>query len=534
MKCLHAFDIWKKIHWLLAASVSLPFIFLSLHLFTPGNENWQEIKNYLLTDYIINTVSLTMLSAFFATAFGLFSAWLVSMYAFPGRRLFQTLLVLPLAIPPYIAAYTYDSLFSYTGHAHILLRYLGINWFAHNIAIPTIAFGVCIFSLTLYPYVYLLARAFLYRQSAAMLESARLLSHSERDVFLRVFLPLLRPSLFAGGTLVALEVLNDFGVASHLGIHTFSTGIFTIWFGMADVDTAVKLSFSLLGILFAIIFLNREIQKRRPYKQASSKERPLSPQPLTGKNGFFAAAFCLLLLFAACILPLGQMLYWAGLTYKNSLNSQFAVCIFNTLKISIAACFLIMLPSALLANASRLFPGHKTALLTQIATSGYATPSAVLSMGIISLFSALDSAAKSFFAGAAPTLGLSISMLIFAYAVRFFTVGYQAVENQFTRLGNIYTEAARTLGCNITQSFWRVDLPLLKNSLLAGAALVFIDVVKELPLALTLRPFNFETLGTKVYMYAGNEAIEEAACASLAIIGASSLFIMLLERKGGK
>jgi iron(III) transport system permease protein len=485
----------------------------------------------MLPGYFYETLFLVAGGGAATLALGIALAWCVSMYDFAGKRLFETLLILPLAVPPYIGAYAYDGLTGYTGLVQSFFRnHLDINLSGLSTAIPATAWAAWIFSVTLFPYVYLLTRTFLQNQSASLFENALLLGGSHTRVFFKVGLPLMWPTATAGAILVCLEVLNDFGVVSFYGLNTFTTAIFSAWFGMGDSDTALKLAGILLALVLFVLLIRKAAHNARRYHIVSSKEKGLTPQRAQGGRQIAIILLCALTCVAGFLLPTLQMGYWLSLTWRHAFNAALLEGLEYTVAVGTAATFAVMFAAVGTANANRLFGGKSAALLSQGTNIGYAIPSAVLAVGVISLFAATDKVLSGLIPSL-PSMVLSLSsvMLIFAYAVRFFSIGYQGVESGFAKTGMIYSEASRTLGHGVTSTFYRVELPLIRHAVITGAALVFIDIIKELPLSLLLRPFNTETLGTIAYHYANNEALEETALPSLLIVLAGAAFILLMR-----
>ncbi len=532
---------WIFAHGLIVVGVLLPFLFLLPQLFessTTGQES-AELLAHQTSEYTITTGVLILSVMGLTSFFGALFSWWITRYDFPGRSLFGSILILPLAIPPYLSAYTYSDLLSSTSWFQIYLTKLlpfslDPQWFS----ISSIRGAIGIFTLTLFPYVYLTCRSFLSNQSRSLVENGLILGSSEVRIFLRLILPLMKPAIWAGSLLVAFEVLSDFGVVSYFGIHTFTVGIFTTWFGMNDLTSAVKMAFILLLGVWLLINTKRLWFHERRYQILSSQEKPLARKRLTGSTRYFIPMVLFLFLFIAFFLPIGQMIYWAFETYDMVWSGEFFQLIFNTLLVTLLASTLIIVTALISANVSRLYPQKSIQWLTQTSTVGYSVPSAILAIGTISLFHYVDLriawSLEFLNIPLVSPLSLTLSMLIFAYWIRFFAVSFQSIQSGFSKISPIYTQAARTLGCNITQSFWRVDLPMIKPALRGAFILAFIDMMKELPLALTLRPFNFNTLGTKVYEYAGNEQIQEAAFPSLMIVALSlvALYFILVQKKG--
>jgi iron(III) transport system permease protein len=513
--------------------VLLPFIFLAVQATAPGNENWRHIKEWLLKTCVSGTALVAVLGTAGATVIGISLAWITSVFKFPGKRVVEWALVLPLAIPPYISAYVYYHVTGYTGWLQSGSRALGFGAGRVGIAIPPAAYAVFIFAATLFPYVYLIVRAFLKNQSASLFENARLLARGEWAAFRGVFLPLMFPAIAGGATLVALEILSDFGVVSYFGVSTFSTAIFGAWFGMSDADSAAKLSAMLLCGVFAVMALNKLAQRSRKYHIASSRERTLAPRAPSRRAALLCSSFCAIVLLFAVVIPVGQLVSWFAASWNPADFPKLRANAWNTVKTASAATVFIMVLAVGTVNATRLFRTRANILLAQFAAVGYAVPGAVLAMGVISLFAFLSKAAAQLGLPDFLNTSRTTAMLTFAYVARFFAIGYHAAESGFAKVGNIYGEAARTLGAGPSETFFRVELPMIRGAVLSGFVLVFVDIMKELPLTLILRPFNFSTLGTGVYDYAKNEIMEKIAPPALLIIAICAAFLSVaavLER----
>ncbi|MDR1529965.1 MAG: iron ABC transporter permease [Burkholderiales bacterium] len=525
------FDGWAAIRAFSFLCVLLPLLMLVGGLFSVSSEYWEYVRDHLLRAYFTETLLVMAGAGTFACFLGVPLAWVLSMYDFHGKRFFEVLLVLPLAIPPYIAAYTYEGLLGYTGIVQSFFRnHFDLHLTRLTTDIPAQVWAIWVFGVTLFPYVYILTRAFLRHQSAAIFENALLLGGGKARLFLRVGLPLLWPSAAAGVILVCLEVLNDFGVSSYYGLNTFTTAIFTTWFGMGDVNTAIKLALILLALVFVVLLVRKAAHNVRRYHIVSSREKRL----MTRRVDAIAQAGIILLCASVCLVgfiaPILQMLYWLRLSWDGAFTGELGRALLYTLGIAGGATLAVMIAATGTANANRLVKSRFATLFSQGATLGYAIPSAVLAIGIISFFVSADKFLSAVFPFS-PEKFFSMSgiMLFFAYSVRFFTIGYQTVEAGFAKIGMVYSEASRTLGRDVTATFFRVDFPLVRYALISGAALVFIDILKELPLGLLLRPFNTETLGTMTYHFANNEALEETALPSLCIVLLGAAFILIMQ-----
>lgn len=526
-------NVWRIISLIGAAAILLPIFYVFLSIFDPPNENWVQISKYLIKDYFTQTLGLTLAVALLSGLLGVALAWLIAVYDFPGKRFFRWALVLPLAIPPYIAAFTYSTMFSYTGVIQSTLRnQFGIILHQKLMAFSSMRGAVIIFTLFLFPYVYIITKSFFEKQSASFIENARLLGRNGWSMFIHIGLPLARPALAGSISLVSFEVLSDYGVTSYFGVHTISTAIFQTWFGMYDVDSAMRLAAWLMLIVLGLFFGEMLLRKRRSYSSTTSKTRSMTPRRLTGKRAAAATTLCTLVWCTSFLFPLTQLLVWASWTYDTIWNADLVRLMYQTLSVALAATMIIMFFSVMVAAVNRK-RSSATNLLSRAVTAGYSIPGAIIAIGVLTIFLQLDKLwasvhQKLAFGGVPLILSLTLAMLIAGYVVRFMATGYNAVEVGFEKPGMKFSEASRILGHGRLRTFLSVDLPLIKGAVLSGCILTFVEICKELPLALILRPFNFETLATKAYRYANDEQIFEASIPSLLIICISfvSVYIM--------
>lgn len=531
---------WLVFSLIGAAVILLPILYVLSGLIRPVNDNWLNVKQYLLTDYIIGSAKLVLFTGFFATLIGVVLAWLVVGYSFPLRRFFRWALILPLAIPPYIAAYTYGTMTSYTGVIQASLRnYWGITIPPGIIEVMSSRGAIFILTLFLFPYVFMITRTYLERQSASYIENALLLGRKRLSLFFRVVIPISRPALIAGTMLVIFEVFSDYGVASYFGVQTVSTAIFQTWFGMYDVDSAIRLAAWLMLVVVGIFMVERLMRRNRKFYSTTSQSRPLKPQQLKGVAAIGAALLCAVVFLLSFVIPLLQLVVWTGWTFQKVWRSDFTDLLLNTLTGAGLATVAILILAVVSAKTSRMLSSSLAYALSRLMTAGYAIPGAIIAIGVLAVFISLDHRLSFVYVWLGKpddslVLSMSLFMLITGYTVRFMATGYNAVESGYDKIPRSFTDASRTLGQSSIKTFFRIELPLLKGAVLTGFVLTFVEIVKELPLTLLLRPFNFDTLATRTYQYAIDERIYEAATPSLLLIGislVSILIVMKLENK---
>ncbi|MCM3597278.1 iron ABC transporter permease [Metabacillus idriensis] len=526
---------WALASLVLIAIIFIPNIIIAVKFLTEPNENWLHIREYLLKDYLQNSVIIVFFTALTTMLIGTSLAWLITIYQFPLRNFLKWALILPLAIPPYIAAYTFHGMLNYTGFVQSTLR----NTFDVQVKqsyfdMMSIPGAVFVFTVTLFPYVYAITRSFFQNLSASVLENARLLGGNDADAFFRVALPISRAAIVGSVTLVVLEVLNDYGVTSYFGIQTVSTAIFKTWYGMMDLDSALKLAGTLMILVMIVLVMERVLRGRKKFYDPSSKVRPIQPKVLTGAKAWGVFAYCFGIFTLTFIIPLLQLLQWAFRTYEKVFNAEFLVLAKNSVFVAgIASCLIIVI-ALIISNYTRLQPGLGTKFISRVTTLGYSIPGAAIAIAIITIFISLDQFIVSFLAqfDLKPefVLRTTLVMLIFAYVIRFLAIGFNNIEAGFEKIGNRYSETSSVLGASTLKTFFRIDLPLLRGAVVSGFILVFVDILKELPLTLFLQPFNFSTLATQAFKYANDERVQEASVASLLIIFISALCIFLFHR----
>jgi len=537
------FNVWSILSFIFVLLIILPTLNVSLNLFNETSENWGHIKEYLLLDYIVNTLSIVVFVGVLTLIIGTSLAWLVTSFKFPLSRFYKWSLLLPLAVPPYVAGFTYHGILNYTGVIQTFLRKnLNMNINQNYFNIMNHKGAIFILTVVLYPYVFAIVRSYLAKQSADLIENGRVLGKSPMNIFFKVVFPISRPAIIGGVSLVILEILNEFGLFNYFGIATFSVAIFRTWFGLSDLDSAIRLAAIVMLMVLVILLSEKLMRGRKRYGYTSSKIRPIQPIELTGIKKVFATMYCSIIFGFGFLVPTVQLLHWSLLTYKEILNIKFLEYLLNSLKVSTISTIIIVVISIIIANYSRINENILTKIYTRVTILGYSIPGAVIAVAVMIFFIDFDNktfALRQMISANTTKLYLSTTlvMLLFAYVIRFLGIGYNSIESGFDKIGKSYFEASRMLGMSVTKTFFKIDLPMIKPAIISGFILVFIDIVKELPLTMILRTFNFHTLATKAYQYANDEMIHEAAISSMFIIIISGVLIYLLNKnmsKGGR
>lgn len=526
---------------LLAALVILPVAVVLWALLTPTPKVWEHLWATLLPEMIGNTIVLLLGVGLGTLLLGTGLAWLMVAYRFPGQALFDWLLLLPLAVPTYVMGYVYMATFDFAGPVQSALR----DWFGPGVWFPEIRSGggaVLVMTLALYPYVYLLARAAFHEQSGSTFEAARAMGYSRGEAFLRLALPLARPSLVVGVTLALMEALTDFATVRFFNFPTLSEGIVRVRYGMMDLQAATELAGVLMLFALGIILIERRLRGRARYSQALAPGMGIRPVPLQGRRGLIATGFCSIGVAIAFLLPVVQLVLWAGSEMAHmppgslSLYGRLAI---NSLAVSGLAAGTAVILGVVLAHGLRLHSTKPARAAVRLATMGYAVPGAVIAIGILTPLSAFDHAINRFsegWVGLTPGLVLtgSVAGLIYGYVVRFLMIAYNSVEASLGKVTPHITMAARTLGATPRELLWRIHLPLIAPGLLAGATLVFVDTMKELPITVMLRPFGYDTLAVWVWQMAAESLWAGAALPALTIVAVGTLPVILLMRMTGE
>jgi iron(III) transport system permease protein len=530
---------------LVAALVALPVLSVGANLFAGGTaDTWAHLASTVLPEYVANSLWLCVGVALGVGSMGTTMAWLTAMHDFPGRRVFDWALLLPLAMPAYVLAYTYTDFLQFVGPVQTGLRE-AFGWQKDDYWFPdvrTLPGAMVMFSCVLYPYVYLVVRTAFLERAGGMLEAARVLGLSPWRAFWRVSLPLARPAIATGVALALMETLADYGTVAYFSVPTFTTGIYSAWFSLGDRTAAAQLAACLLGFVLLLLALERFSRGRARYHETSRGRRSSHPRRLDGWRGWLAFVACLLPLLAGFLLPAGLLVKMALGEREGEFAGRFLALAQNSLVLASVTALLAAGLALLVAYGVRQSArvGGARTLATRFAARlvglGYAVPGSVIAVGVLIPVTRLDhwlAALWQQMGGANPGLILTggIAALVYAYLARFLSIALQTVEAGVTRITPSMDDAARSLGCGAGATLRRVHLPLLRGSLLTAGLLVFVDVMKELPATLVMRPFNFETLATQTYTLAADERLAEASIAALAIVAVGLVPIIVLARQ---
>src|SRR5690554_2205205 len=476
---------------LLALLLATPVLVVLAHVFVSSGDIWQHLSSTVLPTYIHNSFLLMLGVAIGTLLIGVTTAWLTTMCQFPGRSIFEWALLLPMAMPAYIIAYTYTGMLDISGPAQAALRgwfgwQYGDYWFPQ---IRSLGGAVVMLTLVLYPYVYLLSRAAFLNQSICVLDVSRTLGNGPWKTFWRVALPLARPAIIAGLSLALMEALADYGTVQFFGVSTFTTGIFRTWFGLGSAAAAAQLAAGLMVFVFALIILERYSRRKARYHHTSRRHQDLRRFQLSFSRGWLATVFCLLVLSLGFLLPAVQLLSWSIHVADTVIDAHFIQLLRNSLSLAAGTALLALILAVVMAYAQRLYPGKLVSGAVRIAGMGYAVPGAVIAVGVMIPFAWLDNsidswARSNFDFSTGLLLSGTLVAITFAYLTRFLAVSLQAVDSGLSRITHSMDEAGRSFGLQPLQILGRIHVPMLSASLMTALLLVFVDVLKELPATL--------------------------------------------------
>ena len=532
---------WLSISALLIAlCLALPIFVVTSAVFSPFGATWSHLASTVLSDYVINSALLMLGVAFGVLMIGVPCAWFTSVCDFKGKSFFTWALLLPLAVPAYIVAYTYTGLLNFAGPVQSYIREVtglgyGDYWFFE---VRSLGGATTMLILVLYPYVYLLARAAFLEQSSNSLEVCRTLGYSRVRAFFHLSLPMARPAIIAGLTLALMETLADYGTVQYFGVSTFTTGIFRTFYGLGDANAAAQLASLLLSFVAFLIILER--YSRRQLKYHSSSEQRAAPEliKLSTKQTLSVWLYCLTPIALGFLIPATVLAFWSVTEAIIEWQAFFSLA-WNSFYLAFSAACIAVLLSLILAYAKRLNSNPFINISVSSAGLGYALPGTIIAIGIIIPLAWFDHQLIALFENLFHIeLGLLFSgtlfALLFAYTVRFLAVSLGAVQSGLGKIKPNIDNAAKSLGNTNSQVLKNIHIPLMRSTLLTALLIVFVDVLKELPATLILRPFNFNTLAVHAFELASDERLIEAAPASLMIVAVGLLPVILLSKSISK
>jgi iron(III) transport system permease protein len=474
-----------------------------------------QLPDFLSADYAVNTYSLVFLTAVFSLLFGVPSAWFVASSDFSGRKYMEWLLMLPLAIPSYIAAYTYKGILGPYGTIHSMLDvYMEVDelfWLS------------VIMASVLYPYVYIISRAVFYKHSARLQEASYSLGYNRTSTFFKVVLPLARPAIFSGMMLVIMEVINNYGAVSYYGITTFTTEILRLW-NPLSMEPVMHIAGTLLMLVALLLWFEKLLRRKQKFYGRTNDNTPLQRRKLKTKHACWAILACALPILLGFLIPVVQLFVWAQKTYADVLNAEFISLLYDTFITAFWAVLACVLVALLIRYTLLLMPSRLMSFLSGLSVLGYSIPGAVVALAVLVPLSFL---AKSY----GLVLTGSFAVLIFAYVIRFQAVSYNTIDSGFEKMSPYLNDAARSLGNSPAQSLRKVIIPQIKTSLLSAVILIFVDVSKELPLTMMFQSFNFETLAVRSFILMETDgAVYDSAVPALIIVLIGLIPILFLNK----
>ena len=530
-------SVWRLIPFLVAALVLIPIGTILSSFFAPTSDIWQHLVETTLLSLIINTFWLALGVVSGTTLLGVSLAWLTAVCEFPGRKLFSWALLLPLAVPAYVTAFVVLGLFDFTGPVQSAFR----SWLGPDAWFPEVRgrMGVItVMVLAFYPYVYLLARNAFLTQGKRSLEASQSLGLNRTQGFFRVALPMARPWIAGGVMLALMETLADFGTVAVFNYDTFTTAIYKAWFGMFSLPAASQLASLLLVIVFALIVMEQQIRIRMRYAEVKQSARS-DRIALSGWRSATATALASGTLFFAFLLPIGQLVIWAANSLVQDLDSRYLGFLWHSLLLSTLAALLTCTVALLLVYATRRHPDAATRNAVRIATLGYALPGTVLAVGMFVPLASLDNwigevTLQLFQIETGLMIQGTLVIMLLAYLTRFLAVSHSPIDSAMQRITSSIDEASMSMGINGWMMLRRVHLPILKSGIFTAGALVFVDVMKEMPITLMTRPFGWDTLSVRIFEMTSEGAWEQAALPAVALVISGLIPIILFMRQTEK
>ncbi|WP_026374478.1 ABC transporter permease [Aestuariibacter salexigens] len=530
-------DPWHLLLLVISALLMLPVLAVVASLLEPQWQTWRHLADTVLSGYVLNSVILAIGTGIVTLVIGTALAYCIERYEFYGRRWLRWLALLPLAMPAYIIAYTYTGLLDFAGPVQTALRdtfgwRYGQYWFPE---IRSMAGAITMMGLVLYPYVYILARSAFREESQQLRMAAMSLGESPHMLFWRVSLPLARPALFTGSALAMMEALADYGTVQYFGIPTLTTGIFRTWFGMGNETAAAQMSALLCSVVLVLLWWEQYSRRQQRYHQQTLSSSTMPRQRLSKGKALLMTLLCMLPVLCGFIIPLLQLSSWAMLTWHDSLTNDFFTLALNSFMLAFGGAIVTVIVALFLCYGKRIKPDWLANAQVRIASLGYAIPGTVIAVGIMVPLTALDRGINAWLFSLfewRPGLIFSgtVFALLLAYCIRFLSVAIHNVDSGLARITPSMDQAAKSLGRSTTSMLRDVHAPLLKGSLLSAILLVFVDILKELPATLILRPFNFNTLAVRAYEMASDERLVDAAWPSISIVLVGILPIIFIMR----
>ncbi len=526
---------WRFFSLVVAVLVLIPVAIIFSQWFVPAGDVWRHLVDTVLTELIINTITLVLGVGIGVLIMGVGLAWLTAMCDFPGRRIFEWALMLPLAVPAYVLAFVMVGLLDFSGPVATWFRItLGVEaaWMP---GIRSVAGVIGVMTLAFYPYVYMLARTAFISQGRNLLDSGRVLGQGPWGAFFRIALPMARPAIVAGVSLAIMETLADFGAVSVFNYDTFTTAIYKSWLGLFSLGAAAQLASLLLLFILVGLFSERYLRKKARYESQGRPGQELR-YSLIGWKAFAATAAAGSTMLIAFLIPVGQLFWWSLEAIKQDLDSRYFQFVFSTLSLGFIAAVVTAFAALSLAYTYRLQPDRFTRITLRISTVGYALPGSVLAVGIMLAVVWFDKKLATildawFGIAVQQLLSGTVVVLVIAYIVRFLAVAYGPVDSAFERIKPSILQAARSLGAGNWQILWRISMPMLRGGLLSGMLLVLVEVMKEMPATLLLRPFGWDTLATRIFEMTSEGEWERAALPAITLVLAGLIPVVFLVKR---
>ena len=527
------FNKWTVLIVAVSLFLAIPVFSILISLFRGNGEMWEHITTYFLFDYIKNSIILIFGTGLLTFTIGTSSAWIISRYTFRYKKIIEWLLFMPLAIPSYIVAYTYVGLIGNGGTFIEILRDFGFS--VIRVEMMNIYGLIWVLSFSLYPYVYAGTRTIFQSYPSQLKHTASLLGVSNKKYFFSVALPLASPAIIGGLFLVFMEVLNDYGAAKYYGVSTFTTGIFRTWTALEDLQSSIYLSAILVILVFVLVLIVKWLRGRRSYNLTQTNTNQKSTDnrvKISGLKKILYLGILLIPILFGFILPLIQLVIWGIQTFDSMFNNDLIILGLESLSLGLSTALLVVFLASLLIYLSKWNYLKRFNIFSRIATLGYVIPGAIIGVGIIRTSKSLtDLFSFQFDFEIGHLVYNSILVLIYAYLFRFIAVAYNSIDGNTLKIGNNLSESSYLLGYGKIKTFFKIDFPLLRSALLSSFILVLIDVMKELPLTLILKPYNLSTLAVRAYEYAEDERVAEAALPALFLIFLIGTMITLLNYK---